>query len=531
MLPRAVCCLVLLFLLGNAAHAQTIERGTLKAIDAAKGTLTVTVDGKDRSLEVTGDTQVRNSGGGDLEGGLKNDAFKVGASVFIATRERDGKTTLLGLRPAPANAPAGNAPGGNAPNNPGQNPGGDIQRGRIKALDIDKRTMTVTIDGKDRELALADDTQVLGGSGESLKDRMKDFKTGVDTFFREANRNGKATAIALRLVGEGAGRPNPNPNPGTPNNDAPARPGRNAPPPPPANLRPLTDLGTGEYRGVQGGLYPQGRNTRPQAHEAAGLRLAEQVQPLDRSGNPSPGGRIVLMSIGMSNTSQSSSGFRRALNADNSRNPRLVFVDGAQGGMTALAIQNPDDERTGARYWNTVDERLRAEGVSREQVQVIWIKQANAGPSSGFPDYARTLEGHLAKIVQILPKRFPNVKLCYLSSRTYGGYATTGLNPEPYAFESGFSVKWLIERQLNGDPELNFDKSKGEVRAPWLSWGAYLWSNGNQPRSDGVRFEQTDFTPDDGTHQSPAGQTKVGGLLLDFFKNDSTTKPWFLKPN
>lgn len=237
------------------------------------------------------------------------------------------------------------------------------------------------------------------------------------------------------------------------------------------------------------------------------------------------------MSVGMSNTLQASSGFRRALRDASTINPRVAFVDGEQGGMTAAAIQDPEDTRTGTRYWTTVDERLRTEGVTRDQVQVIWIKQTDAGPSSGFPVYARTLEGELAKIMQILPKRFPNVKLCYLSSRTYGGYATTELNPEPYAFESGFSVKWLVERQIQGDRELNLDKSKGDVRAPWLSWGAYLWTNGNQPRSDGVRFESTDFTDNDGPHQSPSGQTNVGNQLLDFFKTDSTNKPWFVKSN
>lgn len=509
MATRSAWFLATLLFVCKASSAQTIERGSIKAIDTAKGTITVTVDGKDRSFEIKNETQIRAASSGELAGGLKNEAFKVGASINFATRERDGKTSLVGLRPAGANAPAANAP-----NNPGQNPGGDIQRGRIKSLDIEKRTMTVTLDGKDRVLTLADDTQVLGGSGETLKDRMKDFKTGIDTFFREANLNGKPTVKALRLVGESSGQP-----------------GRNPPPPPPADLRPLTELGTAKYHGFEGGLYPQGKNTRPQAHEDAGLKLAAQVQPLDREGRPSADGKFVLLSVGMSNTSQSSDGFRRALRGASEINPRGVFVNGAQGGMTAAAIQNPDDDRTGTRYWNTIDERLRTEGVTRDQVQVIWIKQADAGPSSGFPAYARTLEGELVKIVQILPKRFPNVKLCYLSSRTYGGYATTGLNPEPYAFESGFSVKWLIERQLNGDAELNFDKSKGAVRAPWLSWGAYLWSNGGQPRSDGVRFDKSDFTDNDGTHQSVAGQDKVGGLLLDFFKTDSTSKPWFVKPH
>ena len=93
--------------------------------------------------------------------------------------------------------------------------------------------------------------------------------------------------------------------------------------------------------------------------------------------------------------------------------------------MTAAAIQDPNDGRTGKRYWDTVDERLKQVGVSREQVQVIWIKQADAGPTQGFPKYAQTLQAELACIVQIFPARFPNAKLVYLSSRTYGGYATT----------------------------------------------------------------------------------------------------------
>src|SRR5262249_13574578 len=141
-------------------------------------------------------------------------------------------------------------------------------------------------------------------------------------------------------------------------------------------------------------------------------------------------------------------------------NERLLFVNGAQGGMTAQAIQDPDDEGPGTRYWTEVDRRLKKAGCSRAQVQVVWIKQADAGPSQGFPGYARKLQGELRKIVQVLAKRFPNVKLVYLSSRTFAGYARSRLNPEPYAYESGFSVKWLIEEQLKGDAALNFDSGK-----------------------------------------------------------------------
>ena len=258
-------------------------------------------------------------------------------------------------------------------------------------------------------------------------------------------------------------------------------------------------------------------------------KLAAQVQPLDAAGKPSPSGKIVLLSIGMSNASQASNGFRGVLNGFAEKNPALVFVDRAQGGMTAEVIDDPEDGSRGEQYWRVVDERLKQAGVTRAHVQATWIKQADAGPRQGFPEYAKKLQAEQKTIVQILHDRFPNAKLCYLSSRTYGGYATTGLNPEPYAYESGFGVKWLIEEQLNDDPELNYDPAKGPVKAPWLSWGAYLWANGATKRADGFSYDVSDFSSD-GTHHSPAGSRKVGQLMLDFFKSDSTTKPWFVKP-
>jgi hypothetical protein len=40
-------------------------------------------------------------------------------------------------------------------------------------------------------------------------------------------------------------------------------------------------------------------------------------------------------------------------------------------------------------------------------------------------------------------------------------------------------------------------------------------------------YEESDLG-NDGTHPSPVGQRKVAEQLLTFFKNDSTTKSWFL---
>jgi hypothetical protein len=294
-----------------------------------------------------------------------------------------------------------------------------------------------------------------------------------------------------------------------------------------SKLRPLTELGKDKYQGFAGGLYPGGENARPAGHEKAGVEIARLIRPLGPDGKPAADGKIVLLSVGMSNTSQASEGFARLLRGEADKNPAVVFVNGAQGGMTARAIQYPDDNGTGTRYWTTSDQRLKQAGVTPLQVQAVWIKQADAGPSSGFPRYAQTLQAELKSIVQVIAKRHPNARLCYLSSRTYGGYAKTPLNPEPYAYESGFAVKWLIEEQLKGDKDLNFDPAKGPVKAPWLSWGPYLWANGSTKRADGFSYQESDFADRDGTHESPAGQEKVGKELLKFFSTDSTTKPWF----
>ena len=68
---------------------------------------------------------------------------------------------------------------------------------------------------------------------------------------------------------------------------------------------PLTDLGAGLYLGqFEGGLYPNGSNTLPDAQMQAGLAAASAIVPRDVSGNPDPqGGKVILLSIGMSNTS------------------------------------------------------------------------------------------------------------------------------------------------------------------------------------------------------------------------------------
>lgn len=228
-------------------------------------------------------------------------------------------------------------------------------------------------------------------------------------------------------------------------------------------LIPLTELGTQNYKGELGGLYPGAKNTPPKAHLEAGLAFAREIAPLDAEGRRAASGKIVLLTIGMSNTTPESQAFLKLAASDKDLNPHLVIVDGAQGGRAADTTADPK-----ATYWNVVEERLSTAGVTPKQVQAVWLKQAIIQPSRPFPAEAKRLQEYLIATVQNLTSRYPNLKIVYLSSRIYAGYAASPLNPEPHAYESGFAVRWTIADQIAGKPELNYDAAKGAVRSPWL---------------------------------------------------------------
>ena len=167
-----------------------------------------------------------------------------------------------------------------------------------------------------------------------------------------------------------------------------------------------------------------------------------------------------------------------------------------------------------------------------QQVQVVWLKQAIARPSSlgTFPAHAQVLRDDLAVIARNARARYPNLKLLYFSSRTraYTNVASS-LNSEPFAFEGGFSVKWLIEDQIAGRNNLNWDAARGPVIAPLLLWGPYIWADGTTSRSDGFTWLCSDLQ-NDYTHPSTTGGVpKVATQLLAFFRTDPTAIPWFLR--
>jgi len=292
----------------------------------------------------------------------------------------------------------------------------------------------------------------------------------------------------------------------------------------------LTDLGTGTYQGSEGGLYPNGSNIRPVSHDSDGVALAQGIQPLDSNGNPSPNGKYVLMGIGESTAQQEFGRFLPIANADPAKNPALVLVNGAQGGATPNNFTS-----TTSAYWATVlNNYLPQNGVTAQQVVAIWMEDTDGITTGSFPSDITTMQSQYETMMQTMLKLFPNLKMVYFSSRVYGGYSNgmaTLIDPEPYAYEAGFAVKWAIQDQLNGNSNLNYNPKNGAVLAPWMSWGPYYWANGMLGRADGLEWDCADFSPD-GTHPSATyGQLKVATALLNFLKTDDTTTPWYVTPS
>ena len=292
-------------------------------------------------------------------------------------------------------------------------------------------------------------------------------------------------------------------------------------------LVPITDLGLGTYGGKQGGLYLNGTNVRPPAFNSGGIAIAQGIQPLDANGNvDTVNGKIGLMSVGMSALFDTWLTFTTDVQADPTVNPKLVLVAGAQPRAYAKNFANANDG-----FWNPIFQDFLPEaGITAAQVQVVYIKDIDPTPAGTFPQDMANLQSEYESIVQNVFAKFPNVKLAYFGGSVYTGYSNglSNIDNEPWAYESGFAVKWAILDQINGKPALNWNPARGTVKAPWMSWGAYPWANGLLARNDGTTWACPDIKYD-GFHPSdPYGREKESNLMINFFKSDPTTTPWFL---
>lgn len=309
---------------------------------------------------------------------------------------------------------------------------------------------------------------------------------------------------------------------------------------------PLPELGAARYCRdgfcVPGGLYPDGSPTRPPALEEAALAAAESVVPLDTAGDPSPDGAIVMIAVGMSNTLIAFEGnassvhtpFHARADADPAKNPQLVIINGAQGGIGAEeGWADPACSPNRSDCWQVIVDRVtRYRGraaLTPAQVQVVWLKHAQH-PVGGFPALAEELQGYLEAIVRNIKTHFPNTRLVFVSSRTYS-YVWNWEHGEPDTYEGGLALRWMIEKQMSGHPSLNYDPARGPVVAPLVVWGPYLWNDGAVPRSDGLVWTCAEQGGDMWAqiHPEPRGAQKNSDQLFAFFKTDPLATPWYLR--
>jgi len=376
--------------------------------------------------------------------------------------------------------------------------------GTIKKVDADKNVLYVHAGGQDRTVKVADDAKFLDKDGKPLADglKSKELKDGTTVTLTVEPVDGRPTIKVIRLGGQ---------------IEAPV--GKSS-----VGLKPRTEMSADDrYKDEDGGLYGGGKNEPPPSHAAAARKEIEQIVPRDADGKPAADGMIALVSLSMSNATQEFSTFKPMADRDPQKSPRVTIVDCAQGGQAMAQWVDPK-----GRAWTEADKRLAAAKVSPNQVQVAWVKLANIMPTGELSDHGKKLQQDTLALLHNAKTRFPNLRIAYLSSRIYGGYATTRLNPEPYAYEGAFPIRWLIQDQIKGAAGMNYDAARGAVQAPLVLWGPYLWADGTTPRkSDGLVWEQSDLAGD-GTHPSMSGRRKVADLLLRFFKTDPFANPWFV---
>jgi len=283
-------------------------------------------------------------------------------------------------------------------------------------------------------------------------------------------------------------------------------------------------------------------------------------------------------------------------------NGRLIFADCAEiGAVAGYWINDSQGPQGGpAHLWTNCHDIITALGLTDAQVQVVLFKQADSGESSppppnptlmplptgagtfagcsGSPQegqpYACNLQACMTTIAQQVKVHYPNVQQMFLHSRIYAGYADpveSPLNPEPYAYEQGFAIKWLIKAQMD---EVDFPGAYPHAPVldyrtnivPWLDWGTYMWASGttvpcvncpmypvptpppaqplkwvdtNPNHGDNnhcpinhVQTQECDFQAKTGTkidnlHPSFCGRDKVSNLMMYFYCNSPYTTPWF----
>ncbi len=302
-------------------------------------------------------------------------------------------------------------------------------------------------------------------------------------------------------------------------------------------LIPLNDLGTGFYLGYQGGLFPFGANAENPAstHYKKGKNFAKNIKPLDSLGNINlDSGAVLMAGFGPSIPGHLMDNFvglvRDSLENTFNTNPCFDAINLCAGGKGLDYAIGPESNK----YWNGLVDKVYEKGYDPAQVQIGWMyfndKYDSLAPAPSFPATPQQVTDDLIEFLHLLMDRFPNMKIMFVSGRHFGGFADP-LNEqyiaisEPSSYWNNFSVKWLIERQINGDPQLKYFGAG--IEAPFLTWGPYYWTDGNIPRTTDGRYYTCDaYSTTDGYHLTDSTNALDANYLLEVLYSSVFSKTY-----
>ena len=191
-------------------------------------------------------------------------------------------------------------------------------------------------------------------------------------------------------------------------------------------------------------------------------------------------------------------------------------------------------DTTSTFYWDELQGRLFNRNDTWEQVQIVWILEQSELDTPDIAYYIDYVADQYTTLMHVMLDSMPNLKMVYLSGFHYTGYTHPehelyDFLVEPKGYWGNLAIKELIERQINGDPLLDFE-GEGRV-APYVNWGPYFWADGVNPRGgDFLTWPCEDYRDDDtggGFHLEEIGKYKEAKMLINFFETDTVASWWY----
>lgn len=275
---------------------------------------------------------------------------------------------------------------------------------------------------------------------------------------------------------------------------------------------PLNDPEIFFFNGLSSGLYPWGNALIENDYKTNYINISKTITPLDKKGNPSFKGKIVMLGIGGSHAYIVYNGIKNAWLSDAGFGKNLVFANAGTGGKDLPDILDP-----GASYWQRIVKVLDSNRVKSSQVQVIFIIEDDFVNRDTTIQRAYAIKDQYITLLTTIRSKYPNCKMILVADRGYAGYSTLSKYDEPKGYLNGWAVKFVVEDFINGTiPQM-----------PFINWFEYYWANGEEPRWDGLTYLSSDFVAPEFAHITTQKANELGIVTHAKLKADAGVVNWY----